>query len=333
MNPTLRLKFKWLKSLKVWIIVCSCILVLSTVLLFYQFLRPIIAKDATWVWLTLLPWYIKLAYICASFTILGIPILMFFYKKRHRSYIVITVVSIVLLVIAILLFLNSANKTPLDFLQSIATLILFSIGSYIKVRDDQNKQREKELENLRLDRLESEHAIHDYTESLIELTKDGTFKQPANSMTPDEIEKREYNLNAAYIRTLIVFMRVTYKDKLQLVILLKDKHLVEKDNAMIPLKGDDLSCIDFSKYTIGHFEKLNFHGTNLKGAKLDGKSFKGTDFSESDLTDATFNGADLSGANLLGATYDKEALSKAHSLMGTILTDGYVNQNDSLDIR
>lgn len=113
----------------------------------------------------------------------------------------------------------------------------------------------------------------------------------------------------ARARTLSALGELDPKRKSTFLTFLYESGLINYANAIISLKGANLSDTDLS-------------GIDLSRADLSGVNLSGADLSGADLFETDLSDADLSRANLQGANVTNEQLAKAKSLQGTIMPDG-----------
>ncbi len=289
------------------------------------------------------------------------------------------ILVIALLVVIALAYIFNVNvpglrgKTLWDWLQLLFVPVVLAVaGFWFNHRERQaaelRTENERKAAGLRAEaereieqqRAEADHeisldnqreaALKEYIDKMSELLLHENLRK---SEPEDEVRK------IARVRTLTVLPRLDGERKGSVLQFLHESGLIEKDNAIVDIKGADLhgaflfganlkgaylkkAILEEANLRVAQLydadlflAKLNkadlsyafMSGANLMAAKLKEANLRGarmdnTDLSEADLSGAYLGGTRLDNANLQGAKIVEEQLKEAKSLEGATMPDG-----------
>ncbi|MGK7911629.1 MAG: pentapeptide repeat-containing protein [Synechococcus sp.] len=242
-----------------------------------------------------------------------------------RGIYIVSAVSGFVLMLVMLTVLGIDTATAREWLNILALPIVLALGTYLLVRQLNN----------RADRAKREHQSNTRLKSYLDrITALMMEKRLMDASFDDPVAQVARALTISTLRELDPPSQNT------LIQFLLDAHLLQPPSRYAPspallkqvqwiharLSGINLSEIDFSQAELAgahlsgaSLRHCNLRRANLEGANLQSADLSGADLRGADLAGAKLCGADLSGANLNLASLDGVDLSKAN-LSGTNLS-------------
>lgn len=245
--------------------------------------------------------------------------------RNHVKTITAWVISLMSIVLVILVTVLSGKLLFDLILPASIVLATFLFNRALKQAEHNLTLSLKQIEHEREDRQVSTDALKDLVSKLAEFRGNELYKTD---------ETLQAQIEMIISSTLSI---CTADDRLRIMILLIKSRFIENEETIISLSGMDISRADFRSYN-GRLSNLNLQGLKMKNVNFTRKNLSGSDLSGANLREAILVGVSLHGANfaeadLTDAKYDLQVLRHAVSLRYTILSDGYVNQGDTLDER
>jgi len=240
------------------------------------------------------------------------------------------------------------GKALWDWLQLIIIPAVLAVAGYVinltisRSEQEATKQRaqsEREAAEKRAE-TEREIALDDQQEAAMQ----AYINEMSELLLHEKLRKskpEDEARNIARVRTLTVLPRLDGERKRSVLQFLHESGLIEKDNAIVDLRGADLqianlrfadldnACLDGANLSNANLIHANLARTHLAAIRLRGANLMGTFLKDAVLRyalleDANLSGANLSGADLIGAHVTTEQLDKARSLEGATMPDGSI---------